>query len=67
MTEEWITVTEAAEISGYHPEHIRRLIREGMIHARKFGPLWQVSYPSLMEYQALSVQSDDRRRGPKPH
>jgi excisionase family DNA binding protein len=35
--EEWLTVTQAAEISGYHPERIRELIREGKINAHKFG------------------------------
>jgi len=29
MPEEWLKTTEAAEISGYHPNHIRRLIRAG--------------------------------------
>ena len=67
MAEEWLTVTDAAEISGYHPEHIRRIIREGKINARKFGPLWQVSYSNLMEYQALAEESEDKRRGPKPN
>ena len=63
----WISVSDAADLSGYHPEHIRRLIREGKIDARKFGPLWQVSYSSLMDYQELAENSDDRRRGPKPN
>lgn len=65
MPEEWITVSEAAELSGYHPEHIRRLIREGKIGARKFGPLWQVSWLSLMEYRIIAENSGDKRRGPK--
>jgi len=65
MTEEWISVSDAAELSGYHPEHIRRLIREEKLIARKFGPLWQVSYSSLRDYLTLAEQSDDRRRGPK--
>jgi excisionase family DNA binding protein len=67
MTKEWITVSDAAELSGYHPEHIRRLIRDGKIDARKFGPLWQVSYSSLRDYLALAERTDDRRRGPKPN
>lgn len=48
--EEWLTVSEAAELSGYHPEHIRRLIREGKIEAKKFSIVWQVSNSSLLNY-----------------
>lgn len=65
MIEEWISINDAAECSGYHPEHLRRLIRDGIIDARKFGPLWQVNYRSLMEYKAIAEKSDDKRRGPK--
>ena len=50
MPEDWITTTEAAEISGYHPEHVRRLIRQGRIVGKKFGFVWQVSSASLLEY-----------------
>jgi excisionase family DNA binding protein len=48
----WVTVQEAAKISGYHPEHIRRLIREGAIKARKFSIVWQVNRESLLAYVA---------------
>ena len=49
--EEWLTVNEAAERSGYHPEHIRRLIRQGAITAKKFSIVWMVSRESLLEYK----------------
>jgi excisionase family DNA binding protein len=48
--DEWLTVNEAAELSGYHPEHIRRLIRQGEIMAKKFSIVWMVSRNSLLEY-----------------
>jgi len=53
MTENWISVSEAAQISGYHPEHIRRIIREGKIKAQKFSIVWQVDKSSLTEYIEL--------------
>ena len=34
MAEEWLTTEQAAELSGYHPDHIRRLIRGGDLQAR---------------------------------
>jgi hypothetical protein len=43
MPEEWRTAHQAAEISGYHYNYIRQMIRAGKLHAGKFGPLWQVS------------------------
>ena len=65
MPDEWITTAEAAELSGYHPEHVRWLIRQGRIKARKFGIVWQVNRKSLQNYIEESVHSNDGRRGPK--
>lgn len=64
--DEWITTQEAAELSGYHPDHLRRLIRAGMVKAKKFGIVWQVNRQSLLDYMAQAAQSEDKRRGPKP-
>jgi excisionase family DNA binding protein len=50
MAEEWLTTAEAAELSGYHSEHLRELVREGKIDARKFGPVWAISRSSFMAY-----------------
>lgn len=61
--DDWITTQEAAELSGYHVNHIRRLIRYDSIRARKFGPVWQVSRQSLLAYMDASEKSGDKRRG----
>lgn len=50
MPNDWITVEEAARLGGYHPEHVRRIIREGKVEARKFSIVWMVSKESLLEY-----------------
>jgi hypothetical protein len=47
---EWLTVNDAARLSGYHPEHIRRLVRQGAITAKKFSIVWMVSRKSLLSY-----------------
>lgn len=63
--EDWLTVIEAADLAGYHPNHIRRLIRSGEIKARKWGQLaWMVGRESLVSYLKLS-ESRGGRRGPK--
>ena len=64
--DEWITTQEAAELSGYHPEHLRRLIKQGEILARKISIIWLINRQSLLDYMAQGEQSGDKRRGPKP-
>jgi hypothetical protein len=63
--DEWITVAQAGEISGYNEEHIRRLLRDGLIAGRKFGIVWQVKQSSIDAYLAKAQRSEDRRNGPK--
>ena len=63
--DEWITTQEAAELSGYHVNHLRRLIRGGSIRARKISFLWFVHRQSLLDYMAQAAESEDKRRGPK--
>lgn len=63
--EDWITTAQAAELSGYSIQYVRRLIRNGKIEARKFGPVWQVNRAALVAYIAEGERSEDGRRGPK--
>ena len=65
MPDDWITTTEAAELSGYHPERVRELIRDGEIEARKFGTIWQVSRGSLLAYLKAAEKTGDKRWGPR--
>lgn len=67
MTDDWITSAEAVKMSGYHVNHIRRLIREGDIVAQKFGPVWQISKKSFTHYLQRALEADDKRWGPKPN
>ena len=50
MNNDWITVRQAGEITGYSLEYIRQLVRKGKVAAQKFG--WQVvvDRKSLLEY-----------------
>ena len=65
MSEKWITTSKAAELSGYHPERIRELVREGKIDGRKFGNVWQIDKSSLLEFLEEAKESGDVRRGPR--
>lgn len=64
-SDEWLSVSDAAKLSGYHPEYIRRLIRDGEIEARKFSIVWQVRTKSLNAYVESSQSMDDKRFIPK--
>jgi excisionase family DNA binding protein len=64
MTEEWLTVQEAAELSGYHPNYIRQIIRAGRVRARKFATVWQVSRSDLRVY-LRKTENLGAKRGPK--
>ena len=65
MAEEWLTVEQAAELSRYHPNHIRRLLRSREISGRKWGQTWQVDRDSLVTYLKAAEEIDDKRWGPK--
>ncbi len=64
MTDDWITTAEAAELSGYHLDYIRILIRAEKVKARKFGIVWQVDRASLLAYTRKTAKIGEKR-GPK--
>jgi len=61
---DWITTAEAVRLSGYHTEHIRRLIRNGDVRGQKWGLQWQVSRRSLLAH-LRRTRALGERRGPK--
>lgn len=62
--DDWITTKEAAELTGYHRNHILRLLEAGKVKAQKWGIQWQVSRKSLMAYR-LQAEKSGAKRGPK--
>jgi hypothetical protein len=62
---DWISIEEAEGLSGYHPEHIRRLMREGKIYGEKKAGVWWIDRKSFLAYLKEAQQSKDNRRGPK--
>jgi excisionase family DNA binding protein len=49
---DYITADEAADISGYDVQHVRRLMRAQKIKGRKAGLVWLIERDSLQEYLA---------------
>jgi hypothetical protein len=65
MPEDWITIQDACNISGYNAEYIRRMIRNGKLKAQKVSIVWIVDKESLLNYISQDQEKSDRRRGPK--
>lgn len=64
--DEWLTIQQASELSGYHAEYLRIIVRAGKLDAHKFGSVWAISRKSLLSYLKTAETSEDRRHGPKP-
>jgi len=47
---EYISTEDAAEMLGYHVEHVRRMIREGDLTSAKVGRSWLVLRRSVEDY-----------------
>jgi excisionase family DNA binding protein len=62
---EFITTTEASQLSGYNIEYIRQLIRAGKIKAEKRGRDWWVDRENFLSYLQQSERSTDKRFGPQ--
>jgi excisionase family DNA binding protein len=60
-----LTVQIASEVSGYNPQYIRRLLRDGKLEGDKIGQIWLIRKESFEEYLTLEKGVSDRRFGPK--
>ncbi len=64
VLDDWLTTQEAAQLAGYHPDYLRKLVKAGEIQAQKWGNAWMVSRESVLRYLAR-VQTQGEKRGPK--
>ena len=62
--DDWLSTDDAAKLSGFHPDHIRRLVRSKHVEARKWGNAWMIRRKSLSSYIAASKQRG-KKRGPR--
>jgi excisionase family DNA binding protein len=58
---DWLTTYEAARLSGYNLEYVRRLIRARKLDSKRWGRDWMISRASLLSYA-----KNGKRRGPRP-
>jgi excisionase family DNA binding protein len=59
-----ITTVEAAKLTGYHRDYIRRLVSGGKVKGERLGRDWLVDQRSLLDYLKVSEQKG-KKRGPK--
>jgi excisionase family DNA binding protein len=57
--DDYMTVSDAAERLGIHPESVRRLIRMGRLPAKKFANSWLIERDVLEQF----ATGYDRRPG----
>lgn len=60
----WITTSEAAELTGYSSNHVIRLIELGKVKGQRWGRDWQVDKTSLLAYAKKAAKLGEKR-GPK--
>jgi len=60
----WLLVGEVVQRTKYHPEHIRRLIRQGRLEAVRVEGRWFVNPDSLAAY--LEEMKQFPQSGPRP-
>ena len=48
----WITIDQAAQLSGYEPAYIRQLMRQGRIPRCRVGNGWLIHRDALEQYKA---------------
>jgi excisionase family DNA binding protein len=58
---EYVSVEEAAEVTGYASAYIRRLLRQNKIKAEKKGTMWWIDLESLKAYkQKMDALGNDK-------
>jgi len=64
VSEEWIGVTEALNLTGYSRKQIYRLLQSGDVKGQKFITVWKVERASLLAY-VRKMKDSGEKRGPK--
>jgi excisionase family DNA binding protein len=59
---EWLTTSEAAELTGYTTRYFRKAVSKGRLHGIKRGRDWFLSKKEVLAYA-----EEMRRLGPRKH
>jgi excisionase family DNA binding protein len=61
-----LSVGRAATVLGFHPEHVRRLIRGGRLRARRIGGDYRIRLDDLWPLIEVRYRQPGRRRVRRP-
>jgi len=61
--DDWLTTAEAAHLTGYNIQYLRRLVRTKKVESRKWGREWMISRASLLAYKEENDRRGPRRKG----
>ena len=64
---QWLTTSEAAELTGYNKSYLRRLLRKGHIEGVKRGRDWLLSRQSVLEHKRRMDALGTQKHSPKQH
>jgi excisionase family DNA binding protein len=57
-----LSTRAAATVLGFHPEHVRRLIRTGRLRARRAGPDYRIRLDDVWPLLEVRYREPGRRR-----
>jgi excisionase family DNA binding protein len=63
ISEEYLTVEAASQITGYNGQYLRRLLRSGKLVGVRVGQTWLILFDSLVHYLDTIRLISDRRWG----
>lgn len=64
MADEWLSLKDAAELTGYSTRQLLRLIHAEKIKADKFVDVWRIDRRSVLAY-VKEAGKTGKKRGPK--
>ena len=65
ISRDYLSVSQASELSGYNQQYIRRLLRRGFFRTKRIGQIWLIEKSEFISYVDNARQSVDYRFGPK--
>ena len=65
ISEKYVTVLGATQLTGYNSQYLRRLLRNGKLTGMRIGQSWLILLESLDTYLVSMKAATDRRCGPK--
>jgi len=60
-----VVIRDAVELSGYSPDYLRRLAREGTVTAQRIGAIWLFDRADLLRHTSAMAELGKMKHAPK--